>query len=322
MNKRALCASILAIILLLSPAAAFADEAPAFRAGTAEDSAAHPEAVPAGRMSVLHALVLGAVEGITEYLPVSSTGHLLVAERLLGLWRTAAEKAAASAYAVCIQLGAILAVFVISFPRIRRMVLGLFGRDPGGLRLLGSLVLAFIPAAFIGLFLEDRIKGYLFTVPAVAVAWIAGGLFILLLLRKPGSQGGKGLDEMSWDKALIIGLAQCFALWPGISRSLATMGAGILLGLSVPAAVEFSFLLGLVTLGAATVFEGLSRGRQIVATFGWVSPAIGMAVAAITAFIAVRWMVGYLSRRSPAVFGWYRIAVGAAAVILIAGGVL
>jgi undecaprenyl-diphosphatase len=156
----------------------------------------------------------------------------------------------------------------------------------------------------------------------VAAAWVAGGLFILVLLRKPGAAGGQSLDDMGWDKALIIGLAQCFALWPGVSRSLSTMGAAILLGMSVPAAVEFSFLLGLVTLGAATVYEGLSQGGQIVAAFGWVSPAIGMAVAAVTAFLAVRWMISYLSRRSPAVFGWYRIAAGAAAVVLLAAGAL
>jgi undecaprenyl-diphosphatase len=318
--------NLVLLILLIACMPAYSEgadaAAPSFRSGDAA-AAPSPAAAPRqGSMSLVTSVVLGAVEGITEYLPVSSTGHLLLAEKLLGMWRNATEKSAAEAYAICIQLGAILAVFIISFGRIRRMVLGLFGRDAGGLRLLGNMVIAFIPAAVAGLLLEDRIKGYLFTMPAVAAAWAVGGLFILIFLRKPGSQGGKTLEEMGWDTALIIGLAQCFALWPGVSRSLCTMGAGILLGLSVPAAVEFSFLLGLLTLGAATIYEAISKGRDIITAFGWVSPAVGMVVAGVTAFIAVRWMISYLTRRSPAVFGWYRLVIAAAAAVLLAAGVL
>jgi undecaprenyl-diphosphatase len=319
-NRRWIALAAAALLLAAGPLLA-QDSAPAFRSGSSAD-APGTAAVPRAAMSVPAAVILGAVEGITEYLPVSSTGHLLFTERLLGLWKTAEEKAAADAYAVCIQLGAILAVFIISFPRIRKMVLGLFGKDPAGLRLTGNLVLAFVPAALMGLFLEERIKHYLFTLPAVAAAWVVGGLFILIFLRRRGTQGGLALEGLTWDKALIIGLAQCFALWPGVSRSLSTMAAGILLGLSVPAAVEFSFLLGLVTLGAATIFEGIDKGREIVNAFGWLNPVIGMAVAAVTAFIAVRWMVSYLSRRSPVIFGWYRIVVGAAAAVLLAARIL
>jgi undecaprenyl-diphosphatase len=321
---------VLPLALLASPAAwtqeadAPEDSQPAFRtgpSGSADGGGSAGEASPSS-LTAAKALVLGAVEGITEYLPVSSTGHLLVAGRLLGLWRSAEEKAAADAYAVCIQLGAILAVFVISFPWIRRMARGLFGRDPGGLRLLGRLVLAVVPAALVGLLFEDRLKQYLFNVPAVTAAWVAGGLFILLALRKPGSAGGRALEDLGWDTALWIGLAQILALWPGVSRSLATLGAGILLGLSVPAAVEFSFLLGLVTLGGATIYEGVTKGREIVALFGWVNPLLGLAAAAATAFLAVRWMVGYLKQKSPVVFGWYRIGVGAAAAVLFAARLL
>ena len=326
----------LLLALLLAASGAWAQEAvppedsqPAFRAGEAADAGRGAEAglsgatlAGASALSAGKALLLGAVEGVTEYLPVSSTGHLLVVGRLLGLWRNAEAKAAADAYTVCIQLGAILAVFVISFPWIRRMARGLFGRDTGGLRMLGCLVLAFLPAAFLGLAFEGRLKQYLFNVPAVASAWVAGGLFILLALRKPGSAGGRTLEDLRWDTALWIGLAQVLALWPGVSRSLATMAAGILLGLSGPAAVEFSFLLGLVTLGAATVYEALTKGREIVALFGWVNPALGLAAAAVTAFLSVRWMVSYLNRKSPVVFGWYRIGAGAAAAILLASGML
>jgi undecaprenyl-diphosphatase len=313
---------LLALLLASSTAWAQATEegsGPAFRAGPEQPETAAPS--PAG-LSAGKALLLGAIEGLTEFLPVSSTGHLLVAGRLLGLWPNEQAKAAADAYAVCIQLGAILAVFVISFPWIRRMARGLFGRDPGGLRLLGCLALAFLPAAFMGLAFEGRLKQYLFNVPAVAAAWVAGGLFILLALRKAGSAGGRALEDLDWRTALWIGLAQVLAMWPGVSRSLATLGAGVLLGLSVPAAVEFSFLLGLVTLGAATIYEALSMGREIVALFGWVNPLLGLAAAAVTGFLAVRWMVSYLNRKSPAVFGWYRLAAGAAAAALLAVGVL
>jgi undecaprenyl-diphosphatase len=300
-----------------------AEEQPAFRAATEAGPEAESFTPAAGaRLSAGQALLLGTVEGLTEYLPISSTGHLLVAGRFLGLGQDPQSKAASDAYAVCIQLGAILAVFVICFPWIRRMARGLVGQDPGGLHLLGRLALAFLPAALIGLAFEDRLKQHLFNVPSVAAAWVAGGLFILLALRKPGSAGGRALEDLGWDTALWIGLAQVLALWPGVSRSLATLGAGILLGLSVPAAVQFSFLLGLLTLGAATIYEALARGRQIVALFGWVHPLLGLAAAAVTAFLSVRWMIAYLNRKSPAVFGWYRIAAGAAAAALLAVGVL
>jgi undecaprenyl-diphosphatase len=334
MDARIARLALLLTALLLAAAGAWAQavevgegSGPAFRTGEAADAGQAADAVSPGAESAFalsadKALLLGAVEGITEYLPVSSTGHLLVVGRLLGLWQNEQAKAAANAYAVCIQLGAILAVFVISFPWIRRMASGLFGRDAAGLHLLGCLALAFLPAALIGLLFEDRLKQYLFNVPAVAAAWVAGGLFILLALRKPGAAGGLPLEDLDWRTALWIGLAQVLALWPGVSRSLATMGAGILLGLSVPAAVEFSFLLGLVTLGAATIYEALARGREIIAMFGWVNPALGLAAAAVTAFLAVRWMVSYLNKKSPAVFGWYRLAVGATAAVLLAAGVL
>ena len=184
MNTRAAGLGLLLLALLSASAGAqeadsLEESLPAFRAGpTVNEPASSAPALSAGK-----ALLLGAVEGITEYLPVSSTGHLLVVGGLLGLGRDAAQKAAADAYAICIQLGAILAVFVISFRRIRSMVRGLFGRDARGLRLLGKLALACVPAALLGLLLEDRMTQHLFYVPAVAAAWGAGGLFILLALR-------------------------------------------------------------------------------------------------------------------------------------------
>jgi undecaprenyl-diphosphatase len=309
--------STIAAMLLLSAATSFAQAADEPVMGPAPEV---PSAAPT--MSLPRAAVLGAVEGITEFLPVSSTGHLLIVERLFGSAGSAGEKDASDAYAIVIQLGAILAVFLVSFGTIRRMILGIFGKDRKGLQLAGYLVVSFVPAAVIGLIFEDWLKQYLFDPWHVAIAWLVGGIFILAVMRKKGSEGGLAAEDLGWRKALVIGLIQCFALWPGVSRSLATMAGGMLLGLSVSAAVEYSFLLGLVTLGAATIYEGIRNGHQIVQYFGVVSPLVGLLVAAVTAFIAVKWMVSYLRNRSPAVFGWYRIAIGAAVTILIIGGKL
>jgi undecaprenyl-diphosphatase len=273
-------------------------------------------------MTVPQAALLGAVEGLTEFLPVSSTGHLLIVQRLLGTSGSESEKSASDAYAIVIQLGAILAVLLVSLRRVQGMLRGLLGRDPTGLRLAGHLLLAFVPAAAVGLLFEDGLKRYLFYPWPIAGALAVGGLFVLVTMRRKGSEGGKPVEALTWQTALIIGLAQVLALWPGVSRSLATMATGLLVGLSVPAAVEFSFLLGLVTLGSATVYEGVRYGPQIVALFGWLNPLVGFVSAMVTGFVAVRWMLGYLTRHSLAIFGWYRIGVAAVLATLIGLGVL
>jgi undecaprenyl-diphosphatase len=279
-------------------------------------------AEPARVMSVPQAAILGIVEGVTEYLPISSTGHLTVVQNLLGLWATPEEKSASDAYAICIQAGAIIAVLLIYWRRIKGMAAGIIGRDKDGLRLFGGLVVAFIPAALFGLVLEARIKHYLYGIWPVAAAWLVGGLFIIAVLARRGTREGRPLEGLTWQTALLIGCAQVLALWPGVSRSLATIAAGLFVGLTLSAAVEFSFLLGLLTLGAATLYEGIKLGPQIVHTFGWVSPIVGLVVAAVAAFAAVRWMVEYLRTRSLAIFGWYRIAVAVLAAVLVVTGVL
>jgi undecaprenyl-diphosphatase len=300
--------------------AAPAEETPSFRAGGGEVAAAGPAR---SSMSTWQAALLGVVEGVTEYLPVSSTGHLTIVQGLLGLWATPEEKNASDAYAIIIQLGAIIAVFVVSWRRIKGMVKGIFGRDRDGLRLSGNVVLAFIPAAVFGLLFESRIKHSLYGVWPVAAAWLVGGIFILVAMTgRSASREGKPLEGLGWRAALLIGVAQVLALWPGVSRSLVTIAGGLFVGLSLPAAVEFSFLLGLVTLGAATIYEGVKLGPVIVHAFGWVSPVVGLVVAAVAAFIAVRWMVSYLRTRSLAVFGWYRIAAAVVAAVLVLSGAL
>ncbi len=316
-------------LCLFAPSAAAADDAsgPGFTAGPAV-SALEPERGSA--LSLPKAVVLGVIEGLTEYLPVSSTGHLAVAERLLGIGRTPAEKSAADSYAIVIQGGAILAVLLVSLGRIRAMLRGLVGKDRDGLKLLVNLVVAFVPAAAIGLATES-LRARLYGTWPIVGAWIVGGLAILALVRarSTGVRGGdtapeplgRPLESLAWQSALLIGFAQAIAIWPGVSRSLVTIAAAMLIGLSVPAAVEFSFLLGLVTLGAATGYEVVKSGSEIVASFGVLTPLVGFAVAAVCAFLAVRWMVGWLKKRSLSVFGWYRIGIGVVVGALALAGI-
>ncbi|MBA3653439.1 MAG: undecaprenyl-diphosphate phosphatase [Actinobacteria bacterium] len=265
-------------------------------------------------LSVPAAIVLGVVEGVTEFLPISSTGHLTVAERLLDLRGSAAD-----AYLVVIQAGAILAVVVLYRSRIASMIAGVFGRDEAGRHVLLMLVLAFVPAAVLGFAFGDTIKDHLLGVGPVAVAWAVGGLAILVLaprLRETGVE----LTALGARAAFVVGLAQALALWPGVSRSLVTILAGLAVGLALPAAVEFSFLLGLLTLGAATAFDALKHGPDIVDAYGLRAPVIGFVVAFVAAVIAVRWMVSYLERGSLTVFGYYRLAAAGVALLLLATG--
>jgi undecaprenyl-diphosphatase len=327
-TSRRLTAIAVLCLCCLFPAAIPADESPGFTAGPAVQ-ALEPQRPSA--LTLPKAVLLGAIEGLTEFLPVSSTGHLAVAERFLGIGRTPAEKRAADAYAIVIQGGAILAVLLVSLGRIRSMIRGLLGRDRDGLRLLANLAIAFVPAAVIGLLLEP-LRERLYGIWPIVGAWIVGGLLILLLVRERSAgvragagapaTAGKALESLTWRTSLVIGLAQAVAIWPGVSRSLVTIAAALLIGLSVPAAVEFSFLLGLITLGAATGYEAVKSGGEIVAAFGVVTPVVGFVVAAVCAFAAVRWMVSWLKKRSLSVFGWYRIGIGAVVAALAFFGVV
>ncbi|MDB6079067.1 MAG: undecaprenyl-diphosphate phosphatase [Akkermansiaceae bacterium] len=280
-------------------------------------------------------LILGLIEGITEYLPVSSTGHLIVAQRMMGIG-LGADKTVADCFAICIQFGAIAAVLGIFWPRVVQMIKGVFGQDAEGLKLLLAIFVGFLPAAIIGLIANDWIEAKLFHFKWVALAWFVGGIAILFAdrwMKKGGGSKGRKLSEITIRMALIIGFFQCLAMWPGTSRSLATILGGLFVGLELAAAVEFSFLLGLLTLTAATVKKtiwpiktpGLEAyhvkfgGAHLLwDTYGWMPLAVGCVVAAISAAIAVKWMIGYLNRKGLGVFGWYRIAISIVAVIMIA----
>jgi len=274
------------------------------------------QALTAGR-----AVILGIVEGVTEYLPVSSTGHLLLTQHLLGINDAGAMKDVIDAYEIIIQAGAILAVLLLYAGRIRTMMNGVLGRSQEGRQLALNTLVAFVPAAIIGFLAEKYIKQYLFGLKPVMLAWFVGGIVILLVAKARGHQEddhGKSLEQLTAPQALAIGGLQCFAMWPGVSRSYMAILGGMLVGLSTMAAIEFSFLLGLVTLGAATLYEAAKHGKDIVASLGWINPLIGLALACLSAMVAVRWMVGYLNRHGLAIFGYYRIGLA----VLVFGAVM
>jgi undecaprenyl-diphosphatase len=268
----------------------------------------------AGPLSAPKAIVLGLVEGITEFLPVSSTGHLLITQRLLHLG-SGAGKTAADTYAIAIQFGAILAVVALYRGRLVHLVQGAVGRDAKGRTLLIRLIVAFVPAAAIGGALDHKIKDHLFAPWPIVGAWAVGGVF--LLVWKP-QHGTMTLDALTVRSAAIIGFAQALALWPGVSRSLVTIVAALAIGLDIGSAVEFSFLLGLATLSAATALDLAKDGHTLIHDYGWLTPLLGALVAFVAAIAAVRWLVSYLNTRPLRNFGYYRVAVAAVTAVLIA----
>jgi undecaprenyl-diphosphatase len=325
LGRAALIGSVCIAVIVLACGVGFA----AVPATGAEPSA--PGQGPA--MSLGQSVILGIVEGLTEYLPVSSTGHLLIAERLMGIGAgaTGAEaqrlKEASDAFTICIQAGAIIAVLGLYFRRVKQMLLGLVGKHVQGQRLLINVAAGFLPAAVIGLLFNKAIKARLFGPWPVVAAWFVGGLAILVVgwwrryKRRP-LQGGLPLEAMTWGMALWIGFAQCIAMWPGVSRSLVTIVGGMLVGLSLSAAVEYSFLLGVVTLGAATAYDALKHGQLMLQTFDALPIAVGLLFAFVAAVVSVKWMVAYLNRHGLALFGYYRVALALVTAFWIAAGTM
>ncbi|MBK7642006.1 MAG: undecaprenyl-diphosphate phosphatase [Planctomycetes bacterium] len=278
-------------------------------------------AADAAGLGLPQAALLGLVEGITEYLPVSSTGHLILAQRALGIGNDEASRA----FAICIQAGAILAVLGVYAPRVVWMLRGFAGGDAGGRKLALQLVVAFLPAAVVGVLFKKHIEHSLFGLWPVVWAWALGGAAILLVpVLRRGVQGsqGRALLDLSYGTAFAIGLFQCLALLPGTSRSLATIGGALLLGLSGAAAVEFSLLLGVLTLCAATVKEAHDAGGAMLEHYGAAPIVVGALVAAVSAWLAVRWLVNWLQTRGLAPFGWYRLVLAATVGVLLARGLL
>lgn len=289
-----------------------------------------------------HAVVLGLVEGITEYLPISSTGHLILVSAFLGLDETPDLKGAVDAFNIIIQGGAILAVLGLYWARVKQMLLGVLGLvklGPGhkaGLRLAINLVVAFLPAAVLGVLLDDWIDAHLFSTGPVLAALALGGVYMIALDRWRAHKAKTGhaedvqheIDEVTPLKALFIGLCQCVAMWPGTSRSMMTITGGVLVGLKPRAAAEFSFLLGLPTLGGACVYKLAKNlkqahetgGPNLFEVIGVGAVVIGIVVATVSAAIAVRWLVGFLNKHGLSPFGWYRLALCAVLGGLILAG--
>ncbi|MEP6656807.1 MAG: undecaprenyl-diphosphate phosphatase [Betaproteobacteria bacterium] len=270
-------------------------------------------------MLLLKALVLGVVEGLTEFLPVSSTGHLIVAGSLVGYTGDQAK-----VFEIVIQAGAILAVVWEYRTRIVSVLSGL-ASDRRSQRFALNVIVAFLPAAFLGLAFGKAIKAHLFAPIPVAAAFIVGALVILWVERRQARNGKSAridrVDDMRWTDALKIGFAQCLALIPGTSRSGATIIGGMLFGLSRTAATEFSFFLAIPTLFAATGYE-LVKNRHLLSSADLPIFAAGFVAAFLSAFACVRWLIRYVSRHDFVPFAWYRIVFGVAILVTAWSGLV
>lgn len=297
-------------------------------------------------MDIWHAVVLGVVEGLTEYLPVSSTGHLILVSGLLGLDEPAL-KPAVNNFEIVMQGGAILAVLGLYRRRVGQIIAGLSvlpgarGDTPhrrDGRRLAGNLLLAFMPAGILGITLGEHIEQHLFAPPPVLAALALGGVYMIaldrFLRRRPGlaapGANARPMESLTPADALLIGLMQSVSLWPGTSRALMSITAGMLVGLDRRSAAEFSFLLALPTLGGAVAYK-IARdlwrayttgAATMFESLGLAPTLAGIAVATLSAAGAVRWLVGFLNRHGLEPFGWYRLVLTAVLVVLAMTGVV
>lgn len=286
-------------------------------------------------ISYSDSVVLGLVEGLTEYLPVSSTGHLILANSFLGLddeeplvdangdailnknFEPLTLKAAADAYAIVIQLGAIFAVAIIYWESLLKMLFGLIGKNPEGLRLLRNLIAAFLPAAIVGLFAYDFIERVLFGVVPVIAALFFGAVLMVVVQRRFDKANAFActrftkLSDMKVRSALLVGILQCVAMWPGTSRSMMTIIGGYAAGLKPADSAKFSFLLGLITLSAASLFKIVKDGDAVLRAISVGPLCLGMFVAFVAAAVSVKWFVGFLTRRGLVPFAYYRILLAA-----------
>jgi undecaprenyl-diphosphatase len=337
--------SILVLLPLLARPVFSAETEPSTTPPTAT---ATVETKPVAELSASDAVVLGLVEGITEYLPISSTGHLIIATQLLHLnsetplngkngeplWfkkpsakhpagEALTPKLAADTYTVVIQFGAIAAVALLYWRQVRVMILGLLGRDPVGLKLVRNLLIAFLPAAVIGLLLSSWIES-MFSITAVLTAQVSGAVLMLLAegwrKKQPNIHADRDPSELSGLESLSIGLLQCLALWPGMSRSMTTIVGGYFVGLNPKRSAEFSFLLGLVTLSAATVYKSYKSGAAMLEVYGWSHILLGCVVAAVTAAVAVKFLINYLTRHGLVAFAIYRFVLAGVLGLLLARG--
>lgn len=259
-------------------------------------------------VNLFYATILGIVEGLTEFLPVSSTGHLIVVSDFLGFGKSAS----ADTFVIAIQTGAILAVCWYYRDRILSILTGL-KHDNQQQRLVINTLVAFFPAAVMGFLIAGFLKQYLFNPVSVATALILGGVLILCVehwnLKHKAKPRVREMDDMTWLDALKVGCAQCFAMIPGTSRSGATIIGGLLVGLSRKAATEFSFFLSIPTILGATTYE-LWRSHDLLVMDNAPAFLVGTVVSFLSALIVVHWLIRFVSSHDFRVFGWYRIIFG------------
>jgi undecaprenyl-diphosphatase len=262
---------------------------------------------------LLIAIILGIVEGVTEFLPVSSTGHLILATELLGF---DADKWAA--FNVIIQLGAILAIVVLYWRTFWAVLEGLLKRNPMSWRFVRNVAVGFLPSAILGFILLKYIEALLGDPKVVAVMLILGGIAIILIERLARRSDIVGVSEMPVKTAIGIGIAQCLAMVPGVSRSGATIMGALSLGVERRTAAEFSFFLAIPTMVGATTLEIAKHHQEMIAGahgVGWGAVAVGLVVSFLVALVVVRAFVHYISRHGFTPFAWYRIIVGAVALV-------
>jgi undecaprenyl-diphosphatase len=262
------------------------------------------------------AIVLGIVEGLTEFLPVSSTGHLLLVNQFLG--NDPARKEFWDTFSVLIQFGAILALLSIYFGRLWRLALGFF-TDPAARRFVIGVLIAFLPAAVIGAIAHDFIKGVLFNVWIVCFTLIVGGAILLWIDQLDLRPRYMNAEKYTLPMYLMIGFAQCLAMVPGVSRAGATIVAAMLLGGDRRSAAEFSFWLAMPTMAGAFVYD-LYKSRGQMSLDNGVIIAIGFAVSFVAAWIVVKTFLGYVQRHGFALFAWWRVVVGTVGLIALALG--
>ncbi len=256
-------------------------------------------------------VLIGLVEGLTEFLPVSSTGHIILAEEVLHF-----EGPPGKVFDIVIQLGAILAVCLLYRAKIWSTVTGVVRREPRALRFASAIILAFLPAAVIGVLAHSYVKSVLFNPFVVAVALIVGGIVILAiewLVQRPRI---KSVDDIDWKTALFVGFCQCLAMIPGVSRSGATIMGARVLRVDRATSAEFSFFLAIPTMLGATVYD-LYKNRATLDLHGSGVIAIGFVVAFLSALVVIKPFVRFISRHGFAAFAWYRIALGALALVLL-----
>ena len=266
---------------------------------------------------LVKAAIMGIVEGLTEFLPVSSTGHLILAGSLLGLTDDKSK-----VFDIAIQTGAIVAVIIVYWQRLAGAVLGL-GSSARARRFVLNVTIGFLPAAVIGFFVYKTIKAHLFNAPVVAAAFIVGGFIILWVEKRarPVPPRIADVDDMTPLDALKVGFVQCFGMIPGTSRSGATIIGGMLLGLSRQAATDFSFFLAIPTLVAAGGYS-LFKERRLLSAADVPMFAVGFVVSFIAAWLCVRWLLRYISTHTFTPFAWYRIAFGLVVIATAYSGVV